>query len=239
MSYTCQTAPNVTFASREELHAHYKSEWHRFVFSFFVAVVSCFMSRCTAAFPFARRDSSPLLCSLVYRYNLKRKVSSLPAVSVEEFETRKAAALALSDEQRKKAGVGYVMHLLYVCCCPHGVDLKLKNFTPPPSVPRSTGTSHLKQDKAQNAAKKEKAKIKHAFKLAKAQGALPPTAELSPDALAKDVLAKVQIKEQGSPHPPLTLTPPNHKPNPYSKPPYPLNLTLFFFNPTLLTQPYP
>jgi hypothetical protein len=62
--------------------------------------------------PFARRDSSPLLCSLVDRYNLKRKVSSLPAVSLEEFETRKAAALALSAEQRKKAGVGYVIHSL-------------------------------------------------------------------------------------------------------------------------------
>ena len=25
----CYTAPGVVFASREELHAHYKSEWHR------------------------------------------------------------------------------------------------------------------------------------------------------------------------------------------------------------------
>jgi hypothetical protein len=52
----------------------------------------------------------------------------------------------------------------------------------------------------------EKAKIKHAFKLAKAQGILPPTAELSPDALAKDALAKVQINEQGSPPSLLALT---------------------------------
>jgi len=110
MSYTCQTAPGVEFTTREELHAHYKSEWHR--------------------------------------YNLKRKVSSLPPVSREEFEKRKAAALALSAEQRKKAGAG-------------------------------TGTSHLKQDKAVNQAKMDKAKKLKALKLAQAQGLVPPTVQLS------------------------------------------------------------
>src|SRR5262245_2740904 len=30
MSFQCATAPNVVFASREELHEHYKSEWHRY-----------------------------------------------------------------------------------------------------------------------------------------------------------------------------------------------------------------
>lgn len=30
MSFQCATAPNVVFGSREELHEHYKSEWHRY-----------------------------------------------------------------------------------------------------------------------------------------------------------------------------------------------------------------
>jgi hypothetical protein len=94
-------------------------------------------------------------------------------VSSEEFETRKAAALALSAEQRRKAGAGYEHK-----CTVHFLSW-LVRILAISTRPHSTGTGHLKQNKSGTAAKVESKKNLKALKLAKAKGLVPATAQLA------------------------------------------------------------
>ena len=99
-SVTCFTAPGIVFTDRESLHDHYRSEWHRYNLKRKVAGLAPLpkvekIHVCTNSANFKRTKNN----------SIHQHVNPNDLSFQEQFEARRAAAMASRAEQEAKAAV--------------------------------------------------------------------------------------------------------------------------------------